>query len=49
MTKVGDESWDGIYACHFHVCVDGWEVSIYNDCNELDYCEERVNSDGRRW
>lgn len=31
------------------VCVDGWEVSIYNDCNELDYCEERVNSDGRRW
>jgi probable phosphoglycerate mutase len=49
MTKVGDASWDGIYAGHLHVRVDDWELSIYNDCDELDYCEECVSPDGRRW
>lgn len=49
MSKVGDASWDEIYAGHFHVRVDGWELSIYNDCDELDYCAECVSPDGRRW
>jgi hypothetical protein len=49
MTKMDDEPWDGIYAGHFHVRVDGWELAIYNDCNELNYCEECVSPDGRRW
>nr|WP_282348480.1 hypothetical protein [Pseudomonas sp. PS01301] len=49
MTKVGDALWDEIYAGHFHMRVDGWELSIYNDCDELDYCEECVSPDGRRW
>lgn len=51
MSKVGQESWDEIYAghFHFHVYVDGWTLSIYNDCDELDYCEESVSPDGRRW
>lgn len=49
MSKAGQESWDEIYAGHFHVNVDGWQLSIYNDCDELDYCEECVSSDGRRW
>ena len=49
MTKVGHESWDGIYAGHFRVRIDGWELSIYNDCDELDYCEECTSPDGRRW
>ncbi|XXD81326.1 histidine phosphatase family protein [Pseudomonas sp. Z5-35] len=49
MSKVGHESWDEIYAGHFLINVDGWDVSIYNDCDELDYCEECVSPDGRRW
>jgi hypothetical protein len=49
MRKVGNAPWDEIYAGHFHVRVDGWELSIYNDCDELDYCEECVSPDGRRW
>ena len=49
MTQVSDESWDGIYAGHFRVRIDGWELSIYNDCDELDYCEECISPDGRRW
>lgn len=49
MSKVGHESWDEIYAGHFQINVDGWKVSIYNDCDELDYCENCVSPDGRRW
>jgi 2,3-bisphosphoglycerate-dependent phosphoglycerate mutase len=49
MSKVGNQPWDEVYAGHFPVDVDGWRLSIYNDCDELDYCEEGVSPDGRRW
>ena len=49
MTKVSQASWDEIYAGHFVVSVEGWRISIYNDCDTLDYCEECISSDGRRW
>ncbi|WP_446532587.1 DUF7693 family protein [Pseudomonas canadensis] len=49
MCKVGHESWDEIYAGHFQINVDGWEISIYNDCDQLDYCEQGLSPEGRRW
>lgn len=49
MTKVSQASWAEIYAGHFVVSVEGWWISIYNDCDTLDYCEECVNPEGRRW
>jgi hypothetical protein len=49
MSKVGHESWDEIYAGQFQINVDGWEISIYNDCDKLDYCEQGVSPQGRRW
>ncbi|WP_439899669.1 DUF7693 family protein [Pseudomonas reactans] len=49
MTKVSLASWDEIYAGHFVVSVEGWRISIYNDCDTLDYCEECVSPEGRRW
>lgn len=49
MTKVGDLSWDEVYACHLVVDVQGWRIMIYNDCDELDYCEQAVRPDGQRW
>jgi hypothetical protein len=49
MTKVSQASWDKIHAGHFVVSVEGWRISIYNDCDTLDYCEECVNPEGRRW
>lgn len=49
ISKVGHESWDEIYAGHFQINVDGWEISIYNDCDQLDYCEQCISADGRRW
>ena len=49
MTKMSQASWDEIYAGHFVVSVEGWRISIYNDCDTLDYCEECVSPEGRRW
>ncbi|KQM51513.1 hypothetical protein ASE80_29165 [Pseudomonas sp. Leaf15] len=49
MTKESQASWDEIYAGYFVVSVEGWRISIYNDCDTLDYCEECISSDGRRW
>lgn len=49
MAKVGDQTWDEVYACHFIVDVEGWRITIYNDCDELDYCEQAVGPEGQRW
>ncbi|MBK4992381.1 hypothetical protein IAE39_000555 [Pseudomonas sp. S37] len=49
MTKVGSQTWDDVYACHFEVDVEGWRISIYNDCDELDYCEQAASPGGQRW
>lgn len=49
MTKVGSQSWAQLYACHFEIDVDGWRITIYNDCDELDYCERCVSPEGKRW
>ncbi|MBI6884301.1 hypothetical protein JEU22_10295 [Pseudomonas putida] len=49
MTKVGNQTWEQVYACHFEIDVEGWRITIYNDCDELDYCERCVSPDGQRW
>jgi hypothetical protein len=33
----------------FTVDIEGWRITIFNDCDELDYCEACVSPDGRRW
>ncbi len=49
MSKLGVQTWDEVYACHFIVAVDGWRITLYNDCDTLDYCEECLSPDGRHW
>lgn len=49
MVRVVNQTWDEVYACHFVVDIEGWRVTLYNDCDELDYCEECVSPDDRRW
>ncbi|QKL01294.1 hypothetical protein GEV39_07665 [Pseudomonas sp. NY5710] len=49
MTKVGNQSWEQLYAGHFEVDVEGWRITIYNDCDELDYCERCVSPEGNSW
>jgi hypothetical protein len=49
MAKVGNQSWGEVYACHFDVDIEGWRVTLYNDCDALDYCEHCVSPDGNHW
>lgn len=49
MTRIGRQTWDEVYASHFEVEVDGWRLSIYNDCDSLDYLETCIAPDSRRW
>lgn len=49
MTKMGAQTWDEVYACHFEVDMEGWRILIYNDCDELDYCEHAVSPHGQQW
>ena len=48
MTKVGAQAWNEVYACHFIVDVEGWRITLYNDCDELDYCEDCISPDCRQ-
>lgn len=49
MTKPEAQTWDEVYACHFEVDVEGWRITIYNYCDELDYCEQAVSPNGQQW
>ena len=49
MVRACAQTWSELYAGMFMVDVEGWSMTIFNDCDELDYCEARVSADGRRW
>jgi len=46
ITKVG---WDEIYCGLMTVDVDGWVITLYNDCGSLDYCDSCYSPDGRKF
>jgi hypothetical protein len=48
MVRAGVQTWDELYAGMFMVDVEGWSITIFNDCDELDYCEACVSPDTRR-
>lgn len=49
MKRACAQSWDEVFAGLFHVEVKGWHLVFFNDCGELDYCDECISPDGRRW
>lgn len=49
MIRVFAQTWDEVYAGMFMVDVEGWSITIFNDCDELDYCEACVSPDRRCW
>jgi len=49
MVRVSGETWDELYAGMFMVDIGGWSITIFNDCDELDYCEGCVSPNGRPW
>ena len=47
MTKNCSQSWSEIYNGLMPVEIDGWQLTLFNDCNTLDYCEGCSAPDGR--
>jgi hypothetical protein len=40
-------TWDEVYAGIVPFRFDNWQISFYNDCDELDYCEAAIAPNGR--
>ncbi|WP_262377492.1 DUF7693 family protein [Pseudomonas poae] len=49
MVRVCAQTWYKLHAGMFMVDIDGWSITIFTDCDELDYCEACVTPDARRW
>jgi hypothetical protein len=47
MTRSSTQSWSEIYHGLMPVEIDGWQLSLFNDCDTLDYCEYCRSPDGR--
>lgn len=47
MMRSSIQSWNEIYNGLMAVEIDGWLVSLCNDCDTLDYCEYCRSPDGR--
>lgn len=41
------QSWNEIYHGLMPVEIDSWQLTLFNDCDTLDYCEYCRSPDGR--
>lgn len=49
MRRLGTQSWVEIYCGQMTVETDDWVITLYNDCDTLDYCDSCYNPDGRAY
>jgi hypothetical protein len=47
MMRSSIQSWREIYHGLMPVEIDGWRLTLFNDCDTLDYCEYCRSPDGR--
>lgn len=47
MSNAGETSWNQVYCGNATFEIDGWIITLYNDCGELDYCDKCIAPDGR--
>jgi hypothetical protein len=45
MTRRTIQSWSEIYHGPMPVEIDSWQLTLFNDCDTLDYCEYCRSSD----
>ncbi|WP_397458322.1 hypothetical protein AB3464_26540 [Pseudomonas asplenii] len=49
MVKANRQTRNWAYTDHFAVDVEGWRITVCNDGDKLDYCEQCECPDGRVW
>lgn len=47
MMRSSIQSWNEIYHGLMPVEIDCWQLTLFNDCDTLDYCEYCSSPDGR--
>ena len=47
--RITKAAWEDIYCGLMSVDVDGWVITLYNDCGSLDYCDSCYSPDGRKY
>jgi hypothetical protein len=47
MMRSSIQSWNEIYHGLMPVEIDGWVLTLFNDCDTLDYCGDCRTPDGR--
>ncbi|WP_448090822.1 DUF7693 family protein [Pseudomonas azerbaijanoccidentalis] len=47
MRRACKQSWSEIYHGLISAEIDGWRLTLFNDCGTLGYCEECRSPDGR--
>jgi len=47
MIRSSIQSWNEIYHGLMPVEIDNWQLTLFNDCDTLDYCEYCRSPDGR--
>lgn len=40
-------TWDDVYAGNVEFVIGDWSITIFNDCDELDYVDSATAPDGR--
>lgn len=49
MRRITQESWNAIYCGLMTVDVDDWKITFFIDCGDLDYCDNCVSPDDRKY
>lgn len=49
MRRITKTGWDEIYCGLMTVDVGGWEITLFTDCGDLDYCDSCFSPDGRKY
>jgi hypothetical protein len=47
MSRAGEQGWAAIHCGPMPIRVEGWQLTLFNDGNELGYCVECIAPDGR--
>ncbi|WP_411960662.1 hypothetical protein ACK3BE_09535 [Pseudomonas mandelii] len=47
--RITSAKWNEIYCGLMTVDVDGWVITLFNDCGTLDYCDSCYSPDGREY
>jgi hypothetical protein len=49
MRRITEHTWNEINCGLMTVDADGWMITFFIDCGELDYCDNCCSPDGRKY